>query len=143
MTRTATAKPVPGATTTSTKERAASVKKAAPPGPAVAKKASARRADPARRPAPLESAAKAAPDVGSATATQINFRADPETKAALDELTADGTAVSEVIRKAIQDARRAARRAKAVAEMEAIMADPEQRLLSADVYRDMSNLSAW
>jgi predicted transcriptional regulator len=81
--------------------------------------------------------------VRSATATQINFRADPETKAALDELTADGTAVSEVIRKAIQDARRAARRAKAVAEMEAIMADPEQRRLSAEVYREMSNLSAW
>ena len=79
----------------------------------------------------------------SATATQINFRADPETKAALDELTADGTAVSEVIRKAIQDARRTARRAKAVAEMEAIMADPEQRRLSAEVYREMSNLSAW
>jgi len=140
MTRTASAKPAPGATTTSTKGRASSAKKAAP---AAAKSASARRADPGSRPAPPASAGETAPDVRSATATQINFRADPETKAALDELTADGSAVSEVIRKAIQDARRTARRAKAVAEMEAIMADPEQRRLSAEVYREMSNLSAW
>ncbi len=90
------------------------------------------------------SATRSAPSkVGAATATQINFRADPETKAALDELTADGTAVSEVIRKAIQDARRTARKAQAVAEMEAVMADPEQRRISEEVYLEMSNLSAW
>lgn len=52
-------------------------------------------------------------------------------------LTADGTVVSEVIRKAIQDARCAARRDRAVAEMEAIMADPEQRRISEEVYREM------
>ena len=48
-----------------------------------------------------------------------------------------------MIRKAIQDARRAARRDRAVAELEAIMADPEQRRISEEVYREMSNLSAW
>src|SRR5664279_2643517 len=83
MTRTASAKPAPGAKTTSTKGRASSAKKAAP---AAAKSASARRDDPGSRPAPPASAGETAPDVRSATATQINFRADPETKAALDEL---------------------------------------------------------
>lgn len=77
------------------------------------------------------------------SATQINFRADTETKAALEELTADGTTVSEVIRNAIKSALRAARKAQAIAEMEAIMADPEQRAISEQVYRDMSDLSAW
>lgn len=83
--------------------------------------------------------------VGTPTpaATQINFRADAETKAALEELSADGTPVSEVIRSAIKGARRAARKAQAVAEMEAIMSDPAQRAISEQVYRDMSNLDAW
>ncbi len=88
-------------------------------------------------------AAAAAIETRAPTVTQINFRADAETRAALAELSADGTPVSEVIRNAIRAARRAARKAQAIAEMEAIMSDPAQRAISEKVYRDMSNLSAW
>lgn len=76
-------------------------------------------------------------------ATQINFRADPETRAALEELTRNGTPVSEVIRAAIRDALWTARREQAVREMREIMSDPEQRAISEQVYREMDNLVAW
>ena len=141
MPRKTAARSSPATTAISKRRTAASAKEAAP---AAAKADSAKRSGPVKEPTSPASAARAASaKVGAGTATQINFRADAETKAALDELTAGGTAVSEVIRKAIQDARRAARRDRAVAELEAIMADPEQRRISHEVYREMSNLSAW
>ncbi len=80
---------------------------------------------------------------GRVTTQQVNFRIDEETKAALDELTRDGTPVSDVIRKAIRDARQAARKAQAIAEMQAIMADPEQRRISERTHWELSNLRAW
>lgn len=73
----------------------------------------------------------------------ITFRTDEETRLALEELTADGTPVSAVVREALVEA--AARHAKGRlrAEVEALAADAEDRAESAQVLRDMELLRAW
>ncbi|MFT3797558.1 hypothetical protein [Microbacterium sp.] len=76
------------------------------------------------------------------TAT-ITFRPDEDTRLALDELTADGTPVSTVVRDALVAA--AARHAKARlrAEAESLAADPDDRAEAAQVLRDLESLRAW
>lgn len=76
-------------------------------------------------------------------AATITFRPDEDARLALDELTADGTPVSAVVRDALVEA--AARHAKARlrAEVEELARDPEDRAESARVLRDMERLRAW
>ncbi len=76
-------------------------------------------------------------------AATITFRPDDEARLALDELTADGTPVSKVVRDALMEA--AARHAKSRlrAEAEALAADPVDRAEAAQVLRDMESLRAW
>ncbi len=76
-------------------------------------------------------------------AATITFRPDDEARLALDELTADGTPVSKVVRDALMAA--AARHAKSRlrAEAEALAADPVDRAEAAQVLRDMESLRAW
>ncbi len=76
-------------------------------------------------------------------AATITFRPDDEARLALDELTADGTPVSKVVRDALVEA--AARHAKSRlrAEVEALAADPVDRTEAAQVLRDMELLRAW
>lgn len=76
-------------------------------------------------------------------AATITFRPDDEARLALDELTADGTPVSKVVRDALMEA--AARHAKSRlrAEAEALAADPIDRAEAAQVLRDMESLRAW
>lgn len=76
-------------------------------------------------------------------AATITFRPDDEARLAIDELTADGTPVSKVVRDALVEA--AARHAKSRlrAEVEALAADPVDRTEAAQVLRDMELLRAW
>jgi Arc/MetJ-type ribon-helix-helix transcriptional regulator len=83
------------------------------------------------------------PVAPSGSTSQINFRADNETKAALEALTKDGTSVSEVIRRAIKDARWAALKAEAIAQAKRDSEDPAQIAIMEQVRRDMDSISAW
>lgn len=76
-------------------------------------------------------------------AATITFRPDEEARLALDELTADGTPVSAVVRDALVDA--AARHAKARlrAEAAALAEDPVDRAEAVQVLRAMEQLRAW
>ena len=76
-------------------------------------------------------------------AATITFRPDDEARLAIDELTADSTPVSKVVRDALVEA--AARHAKSRvrAEVEALAADPVDRTEAAQVLRDMELLRAW
>lgn len=73
----------------------------------------------------------------------ITVRADEETQRAIDELTADGTTVSDAVRAALRDA--AVRHAKERLrdEVSSIAADPEDRREAAQVLKDMESLDAW
>jgi len=76
-------------------------------------------------------------------ADTITFRPDEDTQRALDALTADGTAVSTVVRSALIDAGRFRARERVRAEAEALAADPVDRAEAAQVLRDMEVLRAW
>lgn len=76
-------------------------------------------------------------------AATITFRPDDEARLALDELTADGTPVSTVVRDALVQAASRHARARLRAEAEALAADPEDRAEAAQVLRDMESLRAW
>ncbi len=76
-------------------------------------------------------------------ADTITFRPDEDTKRALDALTADGTAVSTVVRSALIDAARFRALKRVRAEAEALAADPGDRAEAAQVLRDMEVLRAW
>jgi len=76
-------------------------------------------------------------------ADTITFRPDEDTQRALDVLTADGTAVSTVVRSALIDAARARARARLRSEAEVLAADPADRAEAAQVLRDMETLRAW
>lgn len=76
-------------------------------------------------------------------AATITFRPDDDARQALDELTADGTSVSTVVREALLQA--AARHAKERlrAEAEQLAQDREDRAEAAQVLQDMETLRAW
>ncbi len=76
-------------------------------------------------------------------ADTITFRPDEDTQRALDALTADGTAVSTVVRSALIDAARSRALKRVRAEAEALAADPGDRAEAAQVLRDMETLRAW
>ena len=76
-------------------------------------------------------------------ADTITFRPDEDTQRALDLLTADGTAVSTVVRSALIDAARARAQTRLRSEAEALAADPADRAEAAQVLRDMETLRAW
>lgn len=76
-------------------------------------------------------------------AATITFRTDDETRLALEELTADGTPVSAVVRVALMEAASRHARARLRAEAAALAADPEDRAEAAQVLRDMESLRAW
>jgi hypothetical protein len=76
-------------------------------------------------------------------AQTITFRPDEDAERALAVLTADGTAVSAVVRAALIDAARARARQRLRAEAEALAADAADRAEAAQVLRDMETLRAW
>jgi hypothetical protein len=73
----------------------------------------------------------------------ITFRPDEDAQRALDALTADGAAVSAVVRAALIDAARARVRQGVRAEAVALVEDAEDRAEAAQVLRDMETLRAW
>ena len=76
-------------------------------------------------------------------AETITFRPDEDARRALDALTADGTAVSTVVRSALIDAARHRAIQRLTAEAKALAADPVDRAEAAQVLRDMETLRAW
>ena len=76
-------------------------------------------------------------------ADTITFRPDEDAQRALDALTADGTAVSTVVRSALIDAARARAGTRLRAEAEALAEDAADRAEAAQVLRDMETLRAW
>lgn len=76
-------------------------------------------------------------------ARTITFRPDEDAERALAVLTADGTAVSTVVRAALIDAARARAQQRVRAEAEALAADAADRAEAAQVLRDMETLRAW
>ena len=73
----------------------------------------------------------------------ITFRPDKDTERALAVLTADGAAVSSVVRAALIDAASERARQKLRAEAESLAEDPVDREEAAMVLRDMETLRAW
>lgn len=73
----------------------------------------------------------------------ITVRADEETQRAIDELTADGTTVSDAVRAALREAAMRHARQRLRDEVSSIAADPEDRREAAQVLRDMESLDAW
>jgi predicted transcriptional regulator len=75
----------------------------------------------------------------------ITFRTDPETDAALAELSPDvsGADRSAVIREAIKVAASVRRREALRREAQALAADPVDRAEVAAIQRDMEGLRAW
>ena len=73
----------------------------------------------------------------------ITFRPDEDARRALDLLTADGAAVSSVVRAALITAAAAQARAALRAESAALAADPLDRAEAAQVLKDMEALGAW
>ena len=76
-------------------------------------------------------------------ASTITFRPDAETLRALDELTADGTAVSAAVRSALVEAAERHARARLRAEAAALAEDADDRTEAAQILRDMEQLRAW
>jgi hypothetical protein len=79
----------------------------------------------------------------SVMAETITFRPDEDAQRALDALTADGTAVSTVVRSALIDAARRRATERLTAEAKTLAADPVDRAEAAQVLRDMETLRAW
>lgn len=73
----------------------------------------------------------------------ITFRSDEESRRALAALTADGTAVSTVVRSALIDAARHKAIRLLRAEAEALVNDAADRAEAAQVLRDMETSRAW
>ena len=90
---------------------------------------------------PPPSQAGKAPPAPAAT-TQINFRADEETRQALEILTRDGTSVSEVIRTAIRLAVWRLKEDQMVRDAEAAMADPADVAEMLQLRADLDSISA-
>ncbi|MEJ5946907.1 hypothetical protein WDZ17_16555 [Pseudokineococcus basanitobsidens] len=76
-------------------------------------------------------------------AETITFRPDEDARRALAALTADGTAVSAVVRSALVEAARRAARERLHAEAADLAADQADRAEAAQVLRDMETLRAW
>ena len=73
----------------------------------------------------------------------VNFRTDELTQQALEELTADGSTVSAVIRQALLDAARQRRRDLMRRESTALLNDQADLVESRAVLRDVDDLRAW
>ena len=73
----------------------------------------------------------------------VNFRTDELTQQALEELTADGSTVSAVIRQALLDAARQRRRDLMRRESTTLLNDPADLVESRAVLRDVDDLRAW
>ncbi|SEE86626.1 hypothetical protein [Ruania alba] len=76
-------------------------------------------------------------------AATITFRPDDEARLALDELTSDGTPVSQAVRDALVEAAAKHAKSRLRTEAEALAADPDDRAEAAQVLRDMESLRAW
>ncbi len=81
-------------------------------------------------------------DTDGMTAT-ITFRPDDDARLALEELTADGTPVSVVVRDALVQAAARHARDRLRREVEGLAHDPLDRAEAAQVLRDMEYLRAW
>jgi hypothetical protein len=73
----------------------------------------------------------------------INFRTDPDVDRALEQLTADGSPRSAVIRRLIVEAAAISRRDQAQADAVRLAADPADRAELAWIAIDMDAVSAW
>lgn len=73
----------------------------------------------------------------------LNFRTDERSDAALLELTADGSTVSEAIRGALVDAVRMRRREQMRRESLALSQDPRDLAESRAILAEMDELRAW
>ena len=73
----------------------------------------------------------------------ITFRPDEDAQRALDVLTADGSAVSTVVRAALIEAARTVAREHLRIEAEHLAADDADRAEAAQVLKDMESLRAW
>ncbi len=73
----------------------------------------------------------------------VNFRTDEPSERALAELTADGTTVSDAIRKALSDAVRLRRREQMRRESVEVACDPADLAESRQVRAEMDELRAW
>lgn len=76
-------------------------------------------------------------------AQTITFRPDEDTQRALAVLTADGTAISAVVRAALIDAARTRAQQRLRVEADALAADAADLAEAAQVLRDMETLRAW
>lgn len=72
----------------------------------------------------------------------INFRTDESAERALAELTADGSTVSDAIRRALADAVRLRRREQMRRESLELVNDPDDRAESQSVLHEMDQLRA-
>ena len=75
--------------------------------------------------------------------TVVNFRTDEPTDRALAKLTADGSTVSDAIRRALIDAVRLRRREQMREESLDLAADPADLAESRRVLKEMDDLRAW
>ena len=75
--------------------------------------------------------------------TVVNFRTDEPTDRALAELTADGSTVSDAIRRALIDAVRLRRRDQMRRESLDLAVDPADLAESRRVLKEMDDLRAW
>lgn len=75
--------------------------------------------------------------------TVVNFRLDPESARALEELTRQGETRSDVLRRALQDAVRLRRREQMRAEATACAADPDDLAEAASAAAALESLRAW
>lgn len=73
----------------------------------------------------------------------VNFRTDEAAEAALAELTADGSTVSEAIRQALVEAVRLRRREQMRRESLEVANDPADREESRQALQEMDDLRAW
>jgi hypothetical protein len=73
----------------------------------------------------------------------VNFRTDESSEAALAELTADGTTVSDAIRRALVDAVRLRRREQMRLESLEMLHDSDDLAESRAVRKEMDELGAW
>lgn len=73
----------------------------------------------------------------------VNFRTDERADAALAELTADGTTVSEAVRQALVDAVRLRRREQMRRESLESAEDPLELAESRAIQSEMEGLRAW
>jgi len=75
--------------------------------------------------------------------TVVNFRTDEPTDRALAELTADGSTVSDAIRRALIDAVRLRRRDQMRRESLDLAVDPADLAESRRVLKELDDLRAW